>query len=212
MSPDEETRSKALEKCKASLQLADEMGARCCVNIAGSRGEKWDGPCAEDLTPETFDCIVETVRDIIDTVRPTRTFYTLETMPWMYPNSADSYARLLKCIDRKAAAVHFDPVNLVCSPDKFFSNGEMIRDFVSKLGPQIRSCHAKDIALQPNLTTHLDEVRPGLGNLDYSAFLKSVEAVDPDIPLIMEHLSDQDEYALAAEHIRSVAKAEGVTL
>ena len=73
--------------------MADEIGARCCVNIAGSRGAKWDGPHPADLTPETFDLIVQSVREIIDAVKPTRAFYTLETMPWMYPDSADSYLR-----------------------------------------------------------------------------------------------------------------------
>ena len=38
-----EERKKALEYCKKQLELADELGANCCVNIAGSRGEIWDG-------------------------------------------------------------------------------------------------------------------------------------------------------------------------
>src|SRR3712207_6778578 len=35
-------RQAALEKSMASLRLADAIGARCCVNIAGSRGARWD--------------------------------------------------------------------------------------------------------------------------------------------------------------------------
>ena len=38
LSPDEETRRRALETCQERLALADEIGARCCANIAGSRG------------------------------------------------------------------------------------------------------------------------------------------------------------------------------
>ena len=53
-------RRQALELCKERLALADRVGARCCVNIAGSRGRKWDGPDPRDLTRETFDLIVET--------------------------------------------------------------------------------------------------------------------------------------------------------
>lgn len=87
LSPDKATRQAALDTCKKSLALADSIGARCCVNIAGSRGSKWDGPHTDDLTEETFEIIVETVRKIIDSVNPTRSFYTLETMPWMYPDS-----------------------------------------------------------------------------------------------------------------------------
>jgi len=212
LSPDNATRTAALEKCKKALALADAIGARCCVNISGSRGEKWDGPCADDLTEETFDMIVETVREIIDDVGPTRTFYTLETMPWMYPDSADSYLALFKAIDRSAFAVHFDPVNLICSPQRYFSNADIIRDFVAKLGPHIKSCHAKDILLQDRLTVHLDEVRTGCGQLDYRTYLGELAKLPEDIPVMLEHLPDAEEYAAAAEHIRGIAKAEGVTL
>jgi sugar phosphate isomerase/epimerase len=210
ISPDEKTRKAALEKCRTQLALADRIGARCCVNIAGSRGENWDGPSAVNLTQETFDMIVETTRAIIDDVKPSRTYFTLETMPWAYPDSPDSYLRLLKAIDRKRFAVHLDPVNIVCSPQRYFGNGELIRECFEKLGPHIKSCHAKDILLQQKLTTHLDEVRPGLGGLDYGTFLKELSKI-PDTPLMLEHLPNAEEYRLAAEYVRSVSRKVGLS-
>ena len=61
-------------------------------------------------------------------------------------------------------------------------------------------CHAMDITLLQRLTIHQDEVRPGLGGLDY------------ETPLMLEHLSSEGEYVLAAEHIRGVAAKAGVKL
>lgn len=212
LSPDPAQAAQALAKCKASLALADRIGARCCVNIAGSCGPKWDGPAAADLTEVTFDRIVSTVRTIIDAVRPTRTFYTLETMPWMYPDSAESYLRLMKAIDRKAFAAHLDPVNLVSNPQRYFANRELIVDCFAKLGPHIKSCHAKDILLREHLTVHLDEVRPGQGRLDYSTFLKLLNGLDADTPLMLEHLPNEEEYRLAAAHLREIATREGLVL
>ncbi len=212
LASDDAARKAALERCKQQLDVADRVGARCCVNIAGSRGDKWDGPDARDMTDETFDMIVETVRDIIDAVKPTRTFYTLETMPWMYPHTADSYERLLRAIARERFAVHLDPVNMICSPTLYFNNGAMVRETVQRLGPWIKSCHAKDIILQPNLTTHLDECRPGTGGLDYRAFLESLDALVADVPLMLEHMTADNEYSEAAAYIRSVARACGVPL
>ncbi len=98
LSRDDDVRQAAVERCKQALDLADRINATCCVNVAGSRGEKWDGPAAADLTDETFEMIVEIVRDIIDAVRPRRSFYTLEPMPWMYPDSPDSYLRLIRAL------------------------------------------------------------------------------------------------------------------
>jgi sugar phosphate isomerase/epimerase len=212
ISPDPDARNAALEKCKNALALAERIGARCCVNVAGSRGERWAGPHPNNITPETFDLIVKTVREIIDTVRPTRTFYTLETMPWMPPYSVDSYLELVDAIDRDAFAVHFDPVNLVNSPIVCYRNAELIRDFVARLGPRIRSVHAKDIVFHDKLTVHLDEGRPGTGSLDYGVLLAELDALEPDLPVMMEHLPDAGEYRLAAQHIRAVAGEKGITL
>lgn len=212
LAPDEETRRKAVEFCRAQLHLADRIGARCCVNIAGSRGAKWDGPSPLDLTPETFEMIVETTRSILDAVQPTRTWYCLEMMPWMYPDSPESYLELIRAIDRPRCAAHMDPVNLVNSPARYFQNGALIRECFEKLGPLIKSCHAKDILLAERLTVHLDEVRPGTGGLDYRTFLREVDRLDPDTPLMLEHLPSAEEYELAAAHVRSVAGEIGVEL
>ena len=66
LSPDGETSRKALEHCQKQLALADEIGAVCCVNIAGSCGQVWDGPHPDNLTRSTFERIVVIVRQIID--------------------------------------------------------------------------------------------------------------------------------------------------
>jgi len=211
--PDAVKASAGIEKNIHSLQLADEIGANCCVNISGSRNPgRWAGPHKDNLTPETFDLIVETVRKIIDAVKPQNTFYTLETMPWSYPDSAESYIRLVKAIDRKRFAVHFDPVNLVISPQVYYKNGDMIKEAFKKLGPYIKSCHAKDILLlDDKLTPHLPEVRAGLGNLNYTVFLKEMAKLK-NIPLMMEHLKSAEEYAKAAEYIRMVGKENNIYL
>jgi sugar phosphate isomerase/epimerase len=156
--------------------------------------------------------VVETTRKIIDAVKPTHTWYTLEAMPWAFPYSADSYLRLIKAIDRKGFAVHLDPVNMVVSPEIFFNNGSMIQECFKKLGPYIKSCHAKDIILREDIyTPHLDEVRAGLGKLDYSVFLKELSRLS-DVPLMIEHLNTAEEYKAAADYIREVGKNNGITI
>ena len=211
--PDDSKSKAAIEKCTKSLLLADEIGANCCVNISGSRNPKyWAGPHKENLTAATFDMIVETTRKIIDAVKPKNTFYALETMPWCFPDSVDSYEKLIKAIDRKQFGVHFDPVNLVISPQVYFTNGQMISDAFRRLGKWIKSCHAKDILLLENeLTPHLPEVRAGLGNLDYKTFLKELLKLD-GIPLMLEHLKTQEEYKLAAEYIRKTGSEINIFL
>jgi sugar phosphate isomerase/epimerase len=212
ISRNEETRQNAIAYCIRRLELAEQIAARCCVNIAGSRSDRWDGPDPDNFSDDTFDLIVETTREIIDAVKPERTVFALEMMPWVFPDSADTYLALIKAIDRKGFGVHFDPVNIVSSPRVYYRNGEMIRDFIAKLGPYIRNCHAKDTLLHSKLTVRLDEVIPGQGALDYRTFLTELNKLDPDTPLIIEHLSTNEEYSQAASYIRSVAAELQISL
>lgn len=212
ISPDDATRKQGIETCQQRLALADQIGARCCVNVAGSPAERWAAPHEDSYTEDTFDLIVQSVREIIDGVNPTRAFYTIEMMPWMIPDSADSNLKLLKAIDRPQLAVHFDPVNIVNSPRRYFNTGVLIKECFDKLGPHIKSCHAKDILMHDKLTVHLDEVRPGLGNLDYATFLTELNKLAPDTPLMLEHLKGEEPYTQAAAYVRGVAEETGVEI
>ncbi len=198
----------AVEKCILGLHLADQIGAMCCVNISGSKNEtNWAGPHKDNLTPEVFDQVVETTRKIIDAVKPRRSYFALEAMPWSFPDSTETYLQLLKAVRRKHFGVHLDPVNMIRSPREYFNNGALIKEMFKQLGPHIRSCHAKDITLrEDNYIPQMDELRPGLGNLDYTVFLRELAKLK-EIPLMMEHLKSAEEYELAARYIRSVGKS-----
>ena len=209
ISKNEKERKEAIQKCKDALALADRIGAGCCVNISGSRGDQWDGPDAENYSSETFDMIVEVTREIIDDVNPTRTFFTLETMPWAIPDSPDAYLEIIKAIDRKHMAVHLDPVNMINSPRRYYNNGAFIRECFEKLGPYIKNCHAKDIRLGGKLTVHLDEVLPGTGGLDYKVFLTELAKLK-EVPLMLEHLKTSEEYDQVAANVRQIGAANGI--
>ena len=211
--PDPEEKKKALAHCCGQLHLAEEIGAVCCVNIAGSKDpDRWDGPHPANFAQETFDEIVESVRHIIDTVVPKRTYYTLEPMAWAFPDTADSYLELIRAIDRDRFAVHIDIVNVIRTPREHYRNAELIREWFRKLGPHIRSCHAKDTVIEARFTSHTGEAAPGKGYLDYGTLLREIEALGPDMPLIIEHLDTEAEYDAAARYIRGVAAQEGIDI
>jgi len=213
ISPDADQASEAINKCIDALQLADEIGARCCVNVSGSRNpDYWAGPHKDNFSEDVFDLVVETSRKIIDLVNPKNTYFALEAMPWSFPDSPDSYLRLIKAIDRRRFGVHLDPVNMIGSVKKYFNNGEYIKEMFDKLGNRIKSCHAKDIILrEDNYIPQFNEVRPGLGILNYTVFLKELAKLK-DVPLMMEHLKTDEEYALASEYIRGVGSSVGIAM
>jgi len=200
--PDPVKARDAIALCQKALHRAERLGARCCVNIAGSRNPgKWDGPHPDNFSCDTFDLIVQSIREIIDVVQPKRTFYTLETMPWIFPSSPDEYLALIKAIDRPAFAVHLDPVNMINCPQRAYRSGDFIRECFEKLGPYIKSCHAKDFILRDTLTLHIDEfLRPGAGMLDYDMYLRELAKLDPDTTLVIEHIPDA-EHPIALEYL-----------
>jgi sugar phosphate isomerase/epimerase len=210
LDPDPARREANLEANVRALALADEIGARCCVNIAGSfHPTLWDGPHPCNLSPEAYELTVQNVRHILDAVRPQRACYTLETMPWVIPDSADSYLRLIEAVGRPMFRVHLDPVNLINCPSRYYHNADLLRECFAKLGRWIVSCHGKDILMREELTVHLEEVRPGLGALDYRTFLRELARLPGDVPLLLEHLP-QNEYPAAREYVLGVAAEVGV--
>ena len=213
LSPDPEMARDSFKKCVDSLALAEAIGANCCVNISGSKNpDHWAGPHKENLSEATFEQIVDITRQIINEVKPSRTYFTLEFMPWIHPDSVDSYLRLMKAVDHKGFAVHMDPVNILNSPRTYYRNGELIKDCFKRLGPHIRSCHGKDITLKEDVySTQLFECRPGLGQLDYRTYLIELSRLK-NIPLMLEHLPTAEEYEKAASYVRSVGSKNGISI
>jgi sugar phosphate isomerase/epimerase len=66
------------------------------------------------------------------------------------------------------------------------------------------------VILLPDAIAHLNEIRPGLGGLDYRTFVQEVDKLDKDTPLMVEHLGTAEEYDKAVAYIRGVAKEVGV--
>ena len=209
---DPAVRSAAMEKCKKQLELAEYVGAGCCVNIAGGHGTAWDGPHPDSFSQETFDEVVGTVREIIDSVNPVRTKYSLEMMPYMIPDSPESFVKLMKAVDRTGFGVHVDIVNIINSPYRYYANKGVIDECFDLLGDSVISCHAKDIWLENQLTTHLNERVPGDGFLDYAAYIGRVNSLGGDVAFMLEHLHSQEELDRGLAFVRKTAAGIGIKL
>ena len=207
-----EARQKNLQSVIESLALADAIGARCCVDIAGSFSPtSWFGPHPDNLTPKFFDAAVENARKIIDAVKPTRAKFCYEIMGWAMPDSPDCCAKMIKAVDREAFGVHLDPCNLVNSPEKFYRNADLLNECFDKLGRWIVSCHAKDLTWDVEMNVHFREVVPGKGTLDYTTFLKRLAQLPQEPPLMLEHLPNAEEYAKGREHIFQIGRKAGLS-
>jgi sugar phosphate isomerase/epimerase len=206
MDPDAAKRKKAIEYVTGRCALADAVGARCCVDYAGSYNAEipW-GAHPRNLSQDFFDGTVENCRKIVDAVKPKRTHFTIEMEKWSLPNGPDAYLKLIRAVDRPAFAVHLDCTNVVDTVRKFYNTSAVISECFEKLGRWVMSCHAKDVRWVPAYHIHFEECIPGRGVLDYSTYLRELSKMPRETPLMLEHLKTADEYVEAATHIRKVA-------
>ena len=206
LDPDPDKRRKNLAFVTEQLAVADLLGARNCVNIAGSYSpDVWFAQHPKNLSQEFIDATVANCRQVIDAVKPHRTFFSIEMMPWSFPTGPDEYVHLVKAVDRKAFGVHLDPCNVMNSPTRLYNNAAMIHECFAKLGPWIKSCHAKDLKWGPGYQVNIQETIPGTGLLDYKAYLTNLSQFAPDAPLMLEHLQTADEYTQGRQYIQTIA-------
>lgn len=211
--PDPEKRRKNLDYVEQRLALAEEVGALCCVDIAGSYDPKiWYAPNPKNFSQEFIDATVENCRRVINAVKPTRTKFSIEMMPYSFPSGPDEYLKLLHAVDRKAFGVHLDVCNVINSPERMYNNGSVIRECFQKLGPWILSCHGKDLAWENSYQVSFREVIPGRGRIDYRTYLTELSKIPTGAPLMLEHLTTADEYDEARNYIARVAASLGVSL
>ena len=173
---------KHIEYAIRQLELAEEVGANCCVNIAGSWGALWDGYHADQGTKAVYDAVVETTQRIIDAVKPQKTCFSLEPMPWMAPESPEEYLQLITDIGREGFKVHLDFANMINSLDRYRHSADFIRRCFDALGPHIRSIHAKDLLIDDRiLPVCIKEVPPGEGSINLKLALELAKALPGDV-------------------------------
>ena len=194
------------------LATAEELGARCAVNIAGSWSEDhWDGPHRDHYSKDFFDAAVEAARRVIDAVKPKRTKMSFEILPCQFIDGAEEYMRFLRAIDREAAGIHYDPANSISNPRLLYNNANFFKNEFKIMGSAIVSLHLKDLTLNPaTFTVNMQEVIIGKGEIDYINLLRLIDKLPPDTPGMLEHLESEALYDQAASAIRGFADKAGV--
>jgi sugar phosphate isomerase/epimerase len=202
----------ALQYAIRRLQTAEELNARCAVNIVGSWCEtNWDGPHEKHYARDFFDAAVEAARKVIDAVKPRHTKMTFEIMPCMFIDCASEYLRFIRAVDRRAAGIHLDPTNSITNPRLLYDNAAFFRNEFKLFGDAVMSIHLKDLRLNPaEFTVNLEEVVIGKGNIDYINLLRLIDSLPPDTPGMLEHLATEPLYDEAAASVRALADKAGV--
>lgn len=205
LAADPDERERWVEYAIEQLRMADAIGAKCCVNVVGTPyGPRWDGGYRDNFSTELWNMAVKMIRRIIDAVKPVHTKFCIESMPWMIPSSPDEYLRLIEDVDRAEFGTHLDVVNMITTPKRYFYNDEFLEECFQKLHGSIVSCHLKDIRLKPEYTFQLEECACGEGTLDIKLYTQLATAEAPDMPMIIEHLTTDEEYVASVKYVHHI--------
>ncbi|MBR3107567.1 MAG: TIM barrel protein [Clostridia bacterium] len=213
--PDPDKATANMNYAKGQLAMADAWGIPCCVNIVGTESSvSWDAADKSNFTPETYERIIACIREIIDSVKPDRAYYCIEPMPWMVPDSPETYLRLIQDVDRKQFGAHMDFVNMINCPRRYLDAEGFIDECFRTLGPFIKSTHLKDTRMHPtHLTTVLEECSPGEGDLNFENVLTIMNRYLPyDAPVLLEHMQTFEEYDRAYAYVAEQASKAGVSI
>ena len=122
----------------------------------------------------------------------------------MHPDSPEDYLKMRKDIDRERFAVHLDYANMITSFSRYHHRSAFIAECFHKLGPYVKSVHAKDVILGPTPTVCIRETLPGTGKIDFRQVFRLADELDRDMPVFVEHLSSLEEYGKALRYLQSL--------
>ena len=209
LAADPDERKRWIDYAIRQLRMADAIGAACCVNVVGTPyGPRWDGGYRDNFTRELWNMAVKMIQQIIDAVHPKHTKFCIESMPWMIPSSPDEYLRLIEDVDRAEFGTHLDVVNMITTPKRFFFNDAFLEECFQKLHGTIVSCHLKDILLKQEYTFQLQECACGEGILNLELYAQLATAENPCMPMIIEHLTTDEEYVESVKYVRERLDAQ----
>ena len=96
-----------------------------------------------------------------------------------------------------------DIINMINSADRYFFSDQFLQETFYILGNTIKSCHLKDIRLLDDYTFQLKECACGEGTFNFVKYMDLATKLDPDMPMIIEHLKSDDAYEESVGYVLS---------
>ncbi|MSS71154.1 MAG: sugar phosphate isomerase/epimerase [Candidatus Latescibacteria bacterium] len=209
--PDEGQRWQAVHTLQEALRVAGDIGARGIDTGPGSMSPTgpWN-PHPDNWNPGSREQLIKSLRECAKAAEDQDVFLSLEGHQLVTLEDADVMREVLDAVGSPYVRCDFDPVNWI-TLKTVFQTGPAIDQMVDALDHRIVSAHAKDIVIEDRLTLHLETVPAGRGLLDYRTFLRRLEALDPEYPVIVEAAGEKDLPEVSA-FLRRTAEEGGIRI
>jgi sugar phosphate isomerase/epimerase len=207
--PDPAERGRRLAMLKAILRNARSFGTPYVISETGTYNPSSDWVAhPRNRTEEGFAECRAVIADLVRTAYDHGAIFLLETYVNNVVGTVEETVRMFAEIDHPALGLLLDPTNYF-EAHNIGKMGDVLKQIFDTLSDKIRIAHAKDVKPSADTAEKHAEVgateghtfrgvgaielpAPGLGVLDYDAYLKRLSQRHPNIPIIVEHLEEAD--------------------
>lgn len=225
--PDPDRRRANLDRLKAILRHARAFGSPYVLSETGTFDPDSDWVHhPKNRTEDGFAECRQAIRELCDVAEDHGSVFVMETYVNNVVGSIEETLRMFAEVDSPALALVMDPTN-------YFEDHNIdrmqatLRAIFDALGDRIVIAHAKDVkrsgedksekhaaidATEAHSFRGVGEIElpaPGLGALDYDYYLTRLAQRHPNIPLIIEHLEEND-IPRAFDFIKGKLRAHGL--
>lgn len=209
VSPDIEKKKQNIEYVKTLLKFARDLGSPYVISETGTYETSSDWVYHEkNSSEEAFQEITEVIRDLAEHAHKHNAVFLIENYVNNIVGSVDQVLRLFREVDHPGLGLLMDPTNFYTGQNIDDVDGVLYQMF-NALEDKIKIAHAKDILLAEDTSekhADIDAVEShtfrgagdielpaaGLGVLNYDLYLELLSKKHPNIPIIIEHLDEED--------------------
>ncbi|MBW3624003.1 MAG: sugar phosphate isomerase/epimerase [Armatimonadetes bacterium] len=204
VNPDLAVRERNNRRFFEMIDRCRDLGSTLIATETGSlnRESEWEDT-PENHTEEAWDTLMPVLHEAVKRAEDAGVTLLIEGYVNNVVATVSDCERLRNEIPSPALGFVLDPNNLFEEADMADVSGHLERIFRA-IGPWTPLVHAKDVVYREG---RIDTPRAGTGQLDYAAFARLVRQYQPDAPLILEHLT-QEEVPETLEYIRRYFQAE----
>ncbi len=206
---DKTTRQKAVRTLQEALRVAGNLGARGIDTGPGSLNPTgpWN-PHPDNWNLESRDLLIKSLKESSKTAEDNQVYLSLEGHQFVILENEEVTKEVLDAVDSPWVRSDLDPANWI-TLKTIFRTGEAIDHMFDILGKHIVSGHAKDVTITNAHTLHLPTASCGNGMLNFKTYIRRMETLNPEYPLIVEG-SNESELPKASMFLHQTAEELGI--
>ena len=209
--PDEAGRRQAVRVLQQALKIAGDLGARGIDTGPGSLNSTgpWN-PHPENWNLESRQQLIKSLRESAPAAEDNQVYLSLEGHQLVVLENEQVTKEILDAVGSPWVRSDLDPANWI-TLKTIFRTDEAIHQMFDVLSEHIVSGHAKDVTITNAHTLHLPTTSVGKGMLDFKTYLRRMEDLNPDYPLIVEG-SSEAELPEASTFLHRTAQELGIDI